>query len=134
VRVAIVAPARSRRSLQLLCELVHGLNVLYLRAHPTTPRLYQSGVVYRREPRGCDDTACREERWCTIPVTLGQGWGDCDDLAPWRSAELEVRERVPARPRVVRVPSARGRRWHVVVEHGDGRLEDPSAALGMGEP
>jgi len=86
------------------------------------PPLYESGVRYRREPRG-------SERWQTPSQTLARGEGDCEDLAAWRAAELRVSgEDLAARAVVVR---SGPRTWHAVVQRGDGSFEDPSAALGM---
>ena len=132
MRVSIVAPARSRASLESLLRCLFALDCEFLATHPTFPLLYGCGVRYRREPRGVPGVwEGSEERWLTIPEAYEQGWGDCDDLAPWRAAELVVREGVPARPILVSVgPSS----WHVVVDLGDGRREDPSAVLGMLDP
>lgn len=127
ILVRIVAPvstdgARRHESIQALCDVVHRLNVSFLRANPNFPPLYRSGVRYGREP------IAEREQFCTAPATLVQGWGDCDDLAPWRSAELVVRRGLDARPLVTQV---RPGLWHVVVELGGGRIEDPSRVLGM---
>lgn len=66
-----------------------------------------------------------------IPQTvLRRGHGDCDDLAPWRAAELRASGADPEAQAIVR-PSGPGR-WHAVVERSDGRIEDPSRAAGMG--
>ncbi len=63
----------------------------YLRAHPETPLLYNSKVIYQREPPG-------KEEWCDIPTILEAGWGDCEDLAGWLVAELRERFKIPSRP------------------------------------
>ena len=127
--VRVVAPVaegpRRGQSIQALCDVVHALNVSFLRANPRFPSLYVSGVRYAKEPVEL------REQFCTAPAVLAQGWGDCDDLAPWRSAELEVRHGVQARPRTLRVGP---RTWHIVVELPGGALEDPSARLGMEHP
>ena len=124
--VKIVCPVRvgSTRvhSIAALVKIVHDLNCSYLRGNPSTPSLYESGVRYGREP-----VNVREE-FCSIPAVIDQGWGDCDDLAPWRSAELVVRERIEARP-VVKV--IRPGLFHIVVMLPDGTIEDPSRRLGM---
>lgn len=97
-------------------------NEQWLRAHPGTPALYASGVRYRREPPG-------REEWEPIPVVLTKGWGDCEDLASWRAAELRVTGEDPhAR---VHVYQSAPTTWHVVVRRGDGSIEDPSRKLGM---
>ncbi len=103
-----------------LCGLV-AVDCRFLRKRPF-PWLYQSGVRYRREGRG------GVERWLTIPELLKKRFGDCEDLAAWRTAELIVRKGVPARIRVIRT----GRKtMHAVVELPDGSIEDPSRRLGM---
>jgi hypothetical protein len=101
------------------------VNRLYLRTHHVPP-LYRSGVRYKQEP---DDGT--PEEFAAIPEVLRRGWGDCDDLAPWRVAELqEAGER--ARVRITWRRRGNGRRlYHVVVRRGDGRVEDPSRLLGM---
>lgn len=115
----------SERVLRVLLRALAAADVEYLRAHPDTPPLYRSGVRYRAErvPR---------EYWKGIAETLEDGHGDCEDLACWRCAELIVRQRVAAEPvfRYRRV--GRLSVYHILVRTPDGRIEDPSAALGMG--
>lgn len=84
------------------------------------PPLYQSGVVYRKEPPG-------REWWETAADLLSVAShrsGDCEDLAAYRAAELRVFDGDPD-ARVVVLPTSRGS-FHAVVEHGDGAIEDPS--------
>lgn len=86
------------------------------------PPLYQSGIVYRREPRG-------REWWESAADLLGivaDRSGDCEDLAAFRAAELRYFDGEDAIVRVVR--TARGT-FHAVVERGDGEIEDPSRIL-----
>lgn len=124
--VRIVCPVRVGAtrvdSLGALVRIVHDLNRQFLRHNPRTPLLYRSGVVYEREP-----VDVREE-FCTIPAVIRQGWGDCDDLAPWRSAELCEVHGVDAWPDVVVI---RPGLFHIIVRRADGRTEDPSRVLGM---
>lgn len=88
------------------------------------PTLYTSGVRYNRE-RDSED-------WNPPSNVLALGWGDCEDLAAWRTAELRVTGEDPtARAVVIR---SGPRTWHAVVAREDGtRIEDPSRMLGMGE-
>lgn len=89
------------------------------------PPLYMCGVRYRPEP----DTGVEE--FATIPVVLERKWGDCDDLACWRVAELrEQGEKAKIRITWKRQPSGLWL-YHVVVRRGNGSVEDPSAKLGM---
>ena len=79
-----------------LVHLLEGLSAVSearLREHPEAPWLYQSGVRYGEEPPGQDD-------WQDIPETLALRWGDCEDLACWRIAELRTRGLEYARPHV----------------------------------
>lgn len=47
------------------------------------PLLYKSGVEYQREPW------TDHEEFADMATVLRRGWGDCDDLAAWRAAELQ---------------------------------------------
>ena len=102
------------------------INQLYLRTH-SVPPLYQAGVRYQEEPdNGLEEFACVE------PV-YRRGWGDCDDLAPWRCAELRNAGE-PAKIRIQWKRQRNGRKlFHIVVRRGDGTIEDPSLILGMGQ-
>lgn len=128
---------RSEQSLLLLMEAMCAINLLHLRQRPY-PKLYESGVVYRRE----DGT----ENWLDIPNVIKAGWGDCEDLVFWRVAELR-------KDGVKAAPFAKWRRvngvykYHALVRrYAPGRdhfgrqinasqwLEDPSRRLGMNGP
>lgn len=84
------------------------------------PPLYSAGVRYRTEPR---------EVWRHAADVLGEGWGDCEDLAAWRAAELRVSGEDP--DAAVATYKSAPRRYHAVVLRGDGSIEDPSRQLGM---
>lgn len=86
--------------------------------HPI-PQLYESGVRYRREP---------VDVWRHVGIILREGWGDCEDLAGWRAAELRRDGETEAA--AVTYKSGPGR-YHVVVRRADGTIEDPSRKLGM---
>jgi hypothetical protein len=88
----------------------------------TLPPLYESGIVYRREPHG-------QEWWESADDVAGiatKRSGDCEDLASYRAAELRYWDGEVARVRIIR--NARGN-FHAVVEREDGTLEDPSRIL-----
>lgn len=129
-RIAVIYPFDEAVLIPAL-RAVYDFNCTFLLINPTFPRLYDLGkegrMRFEREPRRCNDTACDEERFCTIPIALAQGWGDCDDLAPWLAAERTVRDGIVSIPTVVR--SAVG--FHVAVLRADGVSEDPSIMLGM---
>lgn len=119
VRMAI--PASSRPALELCLGLLVAVDRVYLRTHSVTP-LYRSGIRYRREVSG-------SEVWQSTPVLYASGYGDCEDLAAHRAAELiESGEDVGARA-VLRC--VRPGLWHAAVRRGSGLIEDPSAKLGM---
>lgn len=84
------------------------------------PPLYESGVRYRREP---------QEVWRHVEDVYSEGWGDCEDLAAWRAAELRVSGEDPEAS-VMTYKSA-PHTYHAVVLRGDDSIEDPSRALGM---
>ena len=94
---------------------------------PLADAIEQKSVVWAPEPsqqgfEGFDlPTQC-----------LDRGWGDCDDLAPWWAAELRVSNIDPdAKPIVYQ---SGPKRWHAVVQRGDGSIDDPSRWAGMGKP
>lgn len=111
-------------------------NLLYLSLHRGVPTLYASGVRYKNEPTGQLFNGLPAEEFALIPVVLARKWGDCDDLAPYRVAELihgGERAKIRVQWRARRNPDGtQGRKYfHIVVRRGDGTIEDPSALLGM---
>lgn len=93
----------------------------------TVAPLYESGVFYQAEPPG-------EEEWLDIPSLYKQGFGDCEDLACARAAELRFAG-IGAVPCIKhrKIPTAKGTLTlvHVLVLWPDGTVEDPSKVLGM---
>jgi len=101
------------------------VNQLYLRTHDVPP-LYQSGVRYKNEPEGST------EEFAAIPAIIKRGWGDCDDLAPWRVSELRnAGERAKIRIQWKRSKRTGRKLFHIVVRRANGAIEDPSYVLGM---
>lgn len=122
----------SRAWLQPMLDALTAINLRYLDAHPSAPSIYSGGVRYVAELPG-------REQWRDLPTILASGVGDCEDLATARAAELQARGvRARAVPRIVsRRPNSVGgvsELIHIVVRHPDGRIEDPSSALGMPGP
>lgn len=109
--------------LNILVRALCSLNVRYLKEHPNTPTLRQAKLRYISQDVG-------HERLLTIPQLYLQGGGDCDQLAPARAAELQVRG-VMAWPEVIKISPTL---YHVFVRHPNGRAEDISAHLGMAVP
>lgn len=112
---------RSRRALLWMMEALIKVNLTYLATHPTVP-LYQSGVVYRAERN--------TEIWRDVPNILKYGWGDCEDLACWRAAELQLAG-IAARAWIKWRDHNNVQMYHAVVRLPNGEIEDPSIALGM---
>lgn len=94
----------------------------------TVAPLYESGVYYQAEPAG-------EEEWLDIPTLYKQGFGDCEDLASARVAELQHMG-IPAvtcikSKKIISPKGGEITLVHVQVLWPDGTVEDPSAILGM---
>lgn len=112
-------------SFLMLKGMIEGLckaNVAWLRIKGA-PGIYESGVRYKPEMKA--------EDWLTIPFIIKRGYGDCEDLAAWRAAELRVKG-IAAKPdiRARKMPNGAWRA-HAIVRLPDGSVEDPSAKLGM---
>jgi hypothetical protein len=111
-------------------------NRLYLSLHKVPP-IYRSGIRYENEPSWTFQGEPVEE-FALIPIVLARGWGDCDDIAPWRVAELQHHGE-PAKIRIQwkreMLPNGKkGRKYfHIVVRRGSGLVEDPCDKLGMKE-
>lgn len=86
------------------------------------PPLYEAGVRYKDEPR---------DVWRHALDVAADKWGDCEDLAAYRAAELRVSGEDP-QARVVTYQSGPNR-YHAVVARSGGLVEDPSRVLGMGQ-
>lgn len=109
----------SEPSLMKALEELCTLNEAFLRLNPRLPDIYKAGVRYLAEPPG-------EENWLTYPVLISLRAGDCEDLACARVAKLRQKGE-HAKPHLYH----KGNLWHVMVRRGNGRIEDPSSALGM---
>ena len=120
----------SEAVLRLLLEVLCAADVLYLQEHPRTPPLYRAGVRYREERAHVVGGPIPEE-WKAIPYVLADGFGDCEDLACWRVAEL-LCQGIAAQPQFsFRMLTPAIAMYHITVRHPDGRTEDPSRRLGM---
>ena len=84
------------------------------------PNNYDAGVRYQREAG---------DVWRHVDEVNRSKWGDCEDLAAWRAAELRVSGEDP--DAFVYVYKSGPHMFHAVVGRGDGRIEDPSIKLGM---
>ena len=118
--------------MRTLTDALAGVNEAFL-MNNGVPRLYMSGVRYA-PPTGNGVG----QNWRDIPRILAQGKGaTCMELAAWRIAELKLKEGVRTTPLVTCkwLNGARGLglMFHVRIQDARGRVEDPSAELGMGE-
>jgi hypothetical protein len=88
----------------------------------TLPPLYEAGVRYRDEPR---------DVWKHAVDVGHDKFGDCEDLAAYRAAELRVSGEDPGA--YVTTYKSGPNRYHAVVARSGGLVEDPSRVLGMGQ-
>lgn len=141
---AISSPEFRASLLDSLLDALGAVDDAYLSTHPDAPPLYSSGVRYQEE----DGT----EDWLDYGSLLKAGWGDCEDLASARAAELRrggIRARAFATwgLRKTGVPTYHCLVWRESVDsdlppradepsvlrphHAGGFVEDPSRVLGM---
>jgi hypothetical protein len=124
-------PELDAMRVRALLELVTQVNEQYLRRNPRLPGCYEAGlrgVKYAFVPteRNGDDP------FADLLVVLQLGYGDCDDLAPYRCAELRVRHGMPRAVCDFTVHRINGAdEYHIFVRRPDGMIDDPSRALGM---
>lgn len=148
MKIAVKLAFDERAALRLLNWLAQE-NAIILRSRPDLPRLYDAGVVYRREP---------DETWCDYLNLLAQGHEDCDGLAAARAGELlalgwralgpeDAGYRTARRLRLASIPAEvllithsepnRPGQYHCIVRYrvgGRWHRDDPSARLGMPTP
>jgi hypothetical protein len=117
--------------LNSMLECLVQMNVAIMRAQRFPP-LYTTHVRYRQEPLG-------QENWRDAAIVLRDGFGDCEDLAAYRVAELRVLHKVHARCvfrwRTFMIDGkTRVKLYHILVgvpHEGKMLIEDPSKRLGM---
>jgi hypothetical protein len=123
IRIAVPESTVSADVIDAAAEAVTRLDEQLLRnGDAPTFREALPHVRWRPEPPG-------DEHFDNAAVVMGRGWGDCDDLAPWHAASLRVTGQDPGA--VARSVPSGPNKWHVMVQRGDGRWEDPSAQAGM---
>jgi len=137
--------ARRSKALQKLVletyfEAMTRVNAVFHKANPSVPLLYQSGVVYKNDPKRCNRRGqCVSELWLDYPSMLRHGSEDCDGLSAALAGELRSRAPNSVGPNVRPAASVRLKQtrkpglWHaVVVDLATGEVFDPSKKLGMG--
>lgn len=124
---------RSQKALLWMLEALVNVNIDELLFYKEAmgkfpPALYKSGIRYQRENG--------TENWQDVFRNFELGYGDCEDLAAHRVAELRTVYGRSAKPFVTYRKGPDGAfHYHavLVVKGPDGwRAEDPSRKLGMG--
>ena len=127
VVAARIAVQSNKPALDAALEGLVRLNLQMFRAASQAgrpvPSVYKAGIHWQRD---------QGETWDTADIVRRRGYGDCEDLAAWRAAELRM-QGIPAAA-VVRQSNSPGVAWHAVVALPGGKFEDPSAKLGMYDP
>lgn len=122
------------KALETMFEAITAINMAWMLANKP-PKLYESGVRYRRDPQRGDIG----EVWCDASTILTQRWDDCEGLSSFLAAEMRLG---PNSELPYAVPSACVRlkttRWpgmlHAIVfDPVSRRTWDPSRRLGMGK-
>jgi len=121
---ANMAGAPSKKALKVLLEAATQINEIILRNHPEIPDIQKSGVYYKPEYGA--------EKWQDVLTTYRQGFGDCEDLSTWLTAQLRVRKGIRAVPAITERVVANGRILHALTKLPNGKLIDVSRLLGMG--
>lgn len=121
MRIQLSIPPSVATLTALLEGLVRVNQWLLVNYFIDAPELYSSGVRYRKE-------GFRRDDWLTAPEVAMLGYGDCEDLAAWRAAELRNAGELDARAIAI---TGGAHMFHAVVERADGSIEDPSRKLGM---
>ncbi len=101
----------------------------YLIRRGLMPGLYdtfrEGKIRFRAEP-----WAGRFEEFADALTCLRRGWGDCDDLVPWRVAELQE-QGIKASIKIYWRERQGKTLFHVECRLPNGAVEDVSAYLGM---
>lgn len=114
------SPEETVTLLRALLDALVQQNLLLAQRIGFMPDPYTSNVRYQQE----DDPGV--EHFDHFGVCMERGWGDCDDLVGWRTAQL-IWHGEKASTRVI-WPQGQ-RRYHARVRRADGSEEDPSIVL-----
>jgi len=119
--------ALSEETLDILLRALTHIDMCFLRRFPRTPNLYDSRIRYMEEPPGQED-------WQDIPTSLRMGMADCEDVAAYRAAELNVKQGIKAEPYFAAHKKKDGGMLYHILVRDQGRrrgVEDPSRIQGM---
>lgn len=127
INVAIPEAHVDEGVLNAALEAVTRLDESLLKAGeiPTCDEGIKKGIRWKPEPPG-------QEHFDHASLIMKRKHGDCDDLAPWHAASLRADGTDPKARAIVYKSGPK--RWHAVVERGDGTIDDPSKRAGMGRP
>jgi hypothetical protein len=127
INVAVPEAHVSKRILDGVLEGVTRLNEALIEegSVPTWDEALSRGVLWKPEPPG-------DEHFDHAGKVVARMAGDCDDLAPYAAATMRATGEDPQARAVVKKTGPK--RWHAVVQHGDGSIYDPSKDAGMGRP
>ncbi len=136
--LSLVFPFRGKSDVDYALELATQIAMRELRRNPKIPPLYEAGVRFARDKCKAPGVrgACEPFK---SPLELmrlkgRKRVGDCDDLNPWRAAELRLgrgHDRVTGLQAKAFARRAPGIGFHVLVVRANGDIEDPSRVLGM---
>ena len=127
INVAIPEEHVKKPVLDAALEAVTRLNEELIKSgdSPTADQLIAQGARWQPEPPG-------QEHFDHGALIAERGFGDCDDWAPLKAAQLRVTGEDP--DAVAEVRRSGENRWHAVVIRGDGTEDDPSLDAGMPSP
>lgn len=125
IRIAVPEDNVNEAVLNPALEAVTSLNEQLIRqgVSPTFHQALRAGTRWQPEPKD------GFESFDNGTLVSQRNWGDCDDLAPLRAGSL--RATGEDRDAAAIVYRSGPKRWHAVVQRGDGRIEDPSEMAGM---
>lgn len=128
IRIAVPEEHADPHVIDAALEAVTRLDESLIRSgqSPTASQLVEQGARWRPENMG-------DEHFDHGGVIAQRGWGDCDDWAPLRAAELRTTGQDPGA--VARVVPSGPSTYHAMVQRSSGELErgasDISARAGM---
>ena len=110
----------------LLGVVLQNRALLRMKLVPPVYKAFLAGQVqFRNEP-----WAGKYEEFADALTCMKRGWADCDDLVPWRVAELQE-QGIKAGIKIYWRESAERITYHVETRLPDGSVEDVAAYLGM---
>ena len=127
IRLSIPDRVIGPETLEPVLEAVTRANEAMIRSgmSPTARDLLVRGV------RWAPEAETGYEAFDMAETMLRRGTGDCDDWAPLQAGSDRATGRDPGSKVITRRTGPN--RWHAIVQHSDGSIEDPSRTAGMGQ-